>query len=346
MRMDRLPTGCKVLDILTDGGLATGTITQIFGEKALGKSILSLQAAYSTVAAGSSAIILDTEQSYFSYLVGYRSPGFEKRFGDGIEVKEVKLQRSTRSARKKEMPVSRSELVNSVSSLLERIGVAYNDNHLSAIADILSPDFTLDLEESKEPSVMIVQMPDIIDLLALHGHDVQKVVSEGGRVELRLKSSPLYQSALHQLVEQTKAKLLVYDSISAPFKSSFFGTQDLPARSSGMAIMLAHAQRLCVDYGIAVVVTSHASINPMDMYHRGKPYGGLTLGHEAKFSFELTKYAAKRATKESPAASVTPEDEDTLKTVKDGRTFWVHRHPALADFSRYGHAYIDEEGFH
>jgi len=56
-------------------GLSTGTITQIFGEKALGKSILSLQAAFSTVANGSSAIILDTEQSYFSYLVEYRRPG-------------------------------------------------------------------------------------------------------------------------------------------------------------------------------------------------------------------------------------------------------------------------------
>jgi RecA/RadA recombinase len=341
MPVDRIPTGCKALDVLTDGGLSTGTITQIFGEKALGKSILSLQAAYSTVQAGSSAIILDTEQSYFSYLVEYRRPGFEKRFGDKIQVKEVKLERSTRPARKKEGAVSRSELVTSISSLLEEIGVAYNDNHLSAIADILSPDFTVDLEETKEPCVMIIQMPDIIDLLALHGHDVQKIVSEGGRVELRLKSSPLYQSALHQIVQQTKAKLLVYDSISAPFKSSFLGTQDLPARSSGMAIMLAHAQRLCVDYGIAVVVTSHASINPMDIYHRGKPYGGLTLGHEAKFSFELTTHTAKR---NKAANTVNPEMN--IKSDKDGRAFWVHRHPAMEDFSKYGHAFIDEEGFH
>jgi len=220
--------------------------------------------------------------------------------------------------------------------------VSYNDNHLSAIADVLSPDFTVDLaEEEKEPSIMIVQLPDVIDLLALHGHDVQKIVSEGGRVELRLKSTPVYESALHQLVEQTKAKLLVYDSISAPFKSAFFGTQDLPARSAGMAIMLAHAQRLCIQFGIAVVVTSHASINPMAAWDRGKPYGGITLGHEAKFSFELTKHTSKR---EKSATSVNPGD--TIKPDKDGRAIWVHRHPALEDWSRYGHAYIDEEGFH
>lgn len=339
--MDRIQTGAKALDIMTDGGLSTGTITQIFGEKALGKSILSLQAAYSTVAAGSSAIILDTEQSYFSYLVDYRKAGFEKRFGDKIQVKELKLERSTRSSKKKDQPVSRSELVNAVSSTLDRIGVAYNDNHMSAIADVLSPDFTVNLDGTEEPSIFIVQMPDIIDLLALHGNDVQKIVSEGGRVELRLKSTPVYQSALHQMIEATKAKLLVYDSLSAPFKSAFLGTQDLPARSAGMAILLAHAQRLCVEYGIAVVVTSHASINPINSWDRGKPYGGITLGHEAKFSFELTKNTSKR---EKTATSVNPED--TIKPDRDGRAFWVHRHPALEDFSRYGHAYIDDEGFH
>ena len=341
-QIDRIQTGCNALDLLTDGGLSTGTITQIFGEKALGKSILSLQAAYSTVAGGNSAIILDTEQSYFSYLVGYRKTGFEKRFGDKIQVKEVKLQRTTRTAKKKDMPVSRSELITSVSSLLDRIGVSYNDNHLSAIADVLSPDFTVNLgEEKKEPSIFIIQLPDIIDLLALHGHDVQKIVSEGGRVELRLKSTPVYESALHQLVEQTKAKLLVYDSISAPFKSAFFGTQDLPARSAGMAIMLAHAQRLCIQFGIAVVVTSHASINPMAAWDRGKPYGGLTLGHEAKFSFELTKNTSKR---NKDATPVNPGE--MIKADVDGRALWVHRHPALEDFSKFGHTYIDEEGFH
>ena len=190
MAMDRIQTGAKALDIMTDGGLSTGTITQIFGEKALGKSILSLQAAYSTVAAGSSAVILDTEQSYFSYLVEYRRPGFEKRFGDKVQVKELRLERITRSSKKKDQPASRSELVTALSATLDRIGVAYNDNHMSAIADVLSPDFTVNLDGSEEPSIFIVQMPEIIDLLALHGNDVQKIVSEGGRVEAEAQVHP------------------------------------------------------------------------------------------------------------------------------------------------------------
>jgi RecA/RadA recombinase len=338
--VDRIATGCKALDALTDGGLPTGTITQIFGEKALGKSILSLQAGFATVAGGNSAIILDTEQSYLSYLVPYRKGGFERRFGNGTEVKELKLERVPRRQDKRsKQPITRSELVTSLSGSLSKLGIAYTESHLSAIANILSPEFHVELD-GKDPSVMILQMPDIIEMLALHGSETEKVVSEGGRVELRLRSTPTYQSALRQIIEQTHAKLLVYDSLSAPFKSTFPNTQDLPARSAGLAMLLSHAQRLCVEFGIAVVVTSHASIDPIKAWDR-RPYGGITLGHEAKFSFELTKSNAKRSKEEEPAVKINPEDERAA-----GRAIWVQRHPALADYSRVGYANIDEEGFH
>src|SRR5438094_690426 len=139
--MEKLHTLCKPLDMLTNGGLPTGTITQVFGEKALGKSILCFQAACATVAEGRTAIVLDAD----------------------------------------------------------------------------------------------------------------KAVSKGGRVELQLKSTPVYLSALHRLVDQTKAKLLIYDSLSAPLKSTFPSTQDLPARSSSLAMLLSHAQRLCIEFGISVL---------------------------------------------------------------------------------------------
>ena len=335
-QLERIQTGCKAIDTLMEGGLATGTITQVFGEKALGKSILSLQAACSAVAEGNSAIILDTEQSYFSYLVKYRKEGLNKRFGKNIPIREVKLERVPRSSKKNKQAISRSQLVTALSSLLNQQGVAYNENHLSAIANILSPEYQVKLEGT-DPSVMIIQMPEITNLLALHGVDSDIVVSEGGRVELHLRSTPVYQSALYQIIEQTHAKLLIYDSISAPFKSAFPNTQDLPARSAGLAMLLAHAQRLCVQFGIAVVVTSHASIDPMHAWDR-RPYGGVTLGHEAKFSFELTKNTSKR---NEDAVSVNPEDEQ-----EGGRAFWVQRHPAMADYSKFGYANIDEEGFH
>jgi RecA/RadA recombinase len=333
--MERIPTQCKSVDDLLDGGLATGTITQVFGEKALGKSIFSHQAACSTVAGGHSAIILDTEQSYSSYLLPYRQVGMNKRFKKEIAALELKLERVTRPAGKKK-GATRGELLTAIGATLDRLGVSYTDSHLGPIGDILCPTFTVDIPV-KDPSVFILQTPEVVDLLNLHGVDASKEVSSGGRVELRLRQTPTYDSVLHSIIRETGAKLLVYDSISAPFKSAFPSTQDLPARSAGLAMMLSHAQRLCVEFGIAVLVVSHVSIDPIKAWNR-RPYGGIILGHEAKFSLELTKSTAKR----NGEAEAENEEERTDK----GRAFWVARHPAMEEYSRFGFANIDEEGFH
>ncbi|QQG48659.1 MAG: hypothetical protein HY247_07980 [archaeon] len=333
--MEKIPTLCKAVDDLLEGGLPTGTITQVFGEKALGKSIFSYQVACSTVGSGRSAVILDTEKSYLSYLLPYRKEGMAKRFGKELGTFDLKLERVAKQTGKRK-GASRGELITAVSSALDRMGIAYSDSHLGSIADILSPSFAVDVP-NQGPAVFLLQTPEVVDLLNLHGVDAVKEVSPGGRVELRLRQTPTYESVLHSLIQQTGAKLLVYDSISAPFKSSFPSTQDLPARSAGMAMLLSHAQRLCVEFDIAVLVVSHVSIDPIKAWNR-RPYGGVILGHEAKFSLELTKSGAKR----NGEAESENEDEKT----EHGRAFWVARHPAMQEYSKFGYANIDEEGFH
>jgi RecA/RadA recombinase len=335
--LDRIETKCAALDALTDGGLSTGTITQIFGEKALGKSLLSFQAAYSAACQGNSALIVDTEQSYFSYLLkeGGWDKRLAKRFGKEVPVRELKLERNPKGS-KRARQVSRSQLVTALSGALNQLGVAYTDVHLGMAADVFSPEFRFDVEDSS-PSVMIAQIPEVVPLLAVHGIDARREVSEGGRVEMRLNSAPVYNSALQQVVETTGTKLIVYDSISAPLKATFPATQDLPARSATIAMMLSHAQKLCVDYGIAIVVTSHVSIDPMHGWNR-KPYGGVMLGHDAKFVFELAKSDSKR---DGAGEEVNPDAR-----TEDGRSIWVQRHPAMAEYSRKGYAVIDEGGFH
>ncbi|MDE1852141.1 MAG: hypothetical protein KGI38_00120 [Thaumarchaeota archaeon] len=335
--MEHLKTDCFAVDTLTDGGLATGTITQIFGEKALGKSIISFQAGCALAASGGSAIILDTEQSYSSYLVPYWRERMAKRFGKDINVSEVKLERTPKVSPKRK-PVTRGQVITAVDAALSHLGISFTDAHLSAVADIFSPDFTVDLP-SAGPSVLIFQTPEVVDLLNLHGIDAVKEVSSGGRVELKMRQTPTYQSALHHVIQETGAKLLVYDSISAPFKSSFPSTQDLPARSAGLAMLLAHAQRLCIEFGIAVLVTSHVSIDPINPWDR-IPYGGVILGHDAKFSLELTKATASRNKDRNPEA-INPDDEKAST-----KAFWAARHPALEEYTRYAFARQDGEGFH
>jgi len=336
--LSRIKTGCLAVDTLTDGGLATGTITQIFGEKALGKSIISFQAACATVASGASAIVLDTEQSYSSYLMPYWKGSMGRRFGKEVKVADVKAERVPKSE-KKNKAVTRGQLITELGSTLNRLGVAYTESHLSSIANTLSPEFDVKLEEGAGPSVIVMQVPEVTDLLSLHGIDAAKEVSAGGRVELKLRSTPTYQSVLHQIIRKTGAKLLVYDSISAPFKASFPATQDLPARSAGIAMLLSHSQRLCVEFGIAVLVISHVSIDPINAWDRN-PYGGVILGHDAKFSLELTKATATRNSKGNPLP-INPEEESG-----SAKAFWVARHPAMAEYTRFGYAKIDEDGFH
>ena len=335
--MEHLRTECSAVDSLTDGGLATGTITQIFGEKALGKSIISFQAGCAVAVSGGSAIILDTEQSYSSYLVPYWRERMVRRFGKEFSVAEIKLERTPKvSPRRK--PVTRGQLITAVDAALSSLGVSHTDAHLGAVADIFSPDFAVELPP-RGPSVLIFQTPEVLDLLNLHGIDAAKEVSSGGRVELRMRQTPTYQSALHHIIRETDARLLVYDSISAPFKSSFPSTQDLPARSAGLAMLLAHAQRLCVEFGIAVLVTSHVSIDPINPWER-VPYGGVILGHDAKFSLELTKSTASRNKDRNPEAINPEEREGSTKA------FWAARHPALEEYTRFAYARLDDEGFH
>jgi Rad51 protein len=343
--MERIPTECKAIDTMVAGGLATGTVTQIFGEKALGKSLLSFQTAYATAVAGNSAIIIDTEQSYHSYLMDPWKERMAKRFGKEIPIVEVSLhRRSTEDDEEREKPkkdrrrhIPKSVIISAISSALNHVNVPYSQAQLDNATDIFAADLYVDpYEVGKEPSIVLLQVPEVADLLGLHGVEAEKIVSAGGRVELHLLRTPSYLSVLHRVVRDTKAKLLVYDSISAPFKASFPSTQDLPARSAGLAMMLSHAQRLCVEFGIAVIVVNHVSVDPIQ--HDKTPYGGAILGYESKFSLELTGPGANR---EDDSVAVNLEDKDPK-----AKKVWMARHPAFAPYARFGYLRIDEEGVH
>jgi len=58
---DRVSTGCGPVDDLLGGGLDRGTVTQVYGPPAAGKTNLALSAAVETAAAGGTALYIDTE---------------------------------------------------------------------------------------------------------------------------------------------------------------------------------------------------------------------------------------------------------------------------------------------
>ncbi|WP_338738411.1 DNA repair and recombination protein RadB [Haloplanus salilacus] len=56
-----VPTGCPPLDDLLGGGFERGTVTQVYGPPAAGKTNLALSAAVQVAVAGGTAVYIDTE---------------------------------------------------------------------------------------------------------------------------------------------------------------------------------------------------------------------------------------------------------------------------------------------
>ena len=56
-----IPTGCEPLDDLLEGGFERGTVSQVYGPPAAGKTNVALSAAVATAAAGGRALYVDTE---------------------------------------------------------------------------------------------------------------------------------------------------------------------------------------------------------------------------------------------------------------------------------------------
>ncbi|QKY19825.1 DNA repair and recombination protein RadB [Halolamina sp. CBA1230] len=58
---DPVPTGCDPIDDLLGGGFERGTVTQVYGEPAAGKTNLALAAAVEAAVDGGRALYIDTE---------------------------------------------------------------------------------------------------------------------------------------------------------------------------------------------------------------------------------------------------------------------------------------------
>ncbi|CQR53746.1 MULTISPECIES: DNA repair and recombination protein RadB [Haloferax] len=58
---ESVSTGCDALDDLLDGGFERGTVTQVYGPSAAGKTNVALSAAVRVAAAGGTVVYIDTE---------------------------------------------------------------------------------------------------------------------------------------------------------------------------------------------------------------------------------------------------------------------------------------------
>lgn len=79
----RLPTGSKALDDLLGGGFEVGTVSQVFGEPASGKTNVCIQLAVNVLREGKRVIYIDTEGfsiERFDQIAGGDARELSKRF--------------------------------------------------------------------------------------------------------------------------------------------------------------------------------------------------------------------------------------------------------------------------
>jgi DNA repair protein RadB len=81
--LERLPSGCKSLDLLLGGGFESGIITQLYGESGTGKSNIVMQLAVQAVSRGLRVIFIDTE--------GFSAERFKQIAGPGAEEMAAKI---------------------------------------------------------------------------------------------------------------------------------------------------------------------------------------------------------------------------------------------------------------
>ncbi|MEM0117718.1 MAG: ATPase domain-containing protein [Conexivisphaerales archaeon] len=334
---ERLQTGASGLDELLDGGLPDGGLVEIFGEKAVGKSILCYQIALSA-ATSTNVLIVDTELGYEKSLIPYWTEPLSRRFGRKVSTQRVTVQKKFDDSKKRK--ANEALLKEAFRNLLSQYQIQVSDIQLSQMVGIAAPSFGL-VAEKNDSSIYLLEEPGLVDLMHLHGIDGETYVTEGGRVEFRLRMGGVKEpefSPIGNFVRENGIGLVIYDSISAPAKATFIGTQDLPARSSSFAFLLGQAQKLSSRFSIPILAVNHISVHPHNPAWT-HPYGGLIVGYDFKYVFHLEKEPATSKLSDYPISN-----RDRMQ--QHNRLIWAYRHPRIEEYGLAALLLLDDTGFH
>lgn len=331
-----ISTGIDGFDQLLQGGLPSGGLVEIFGEKAVGKSILCLQVAFSS-ALNRNVLIIDTELGYERNLIPYWLKPFSERFGSKVTVQKVSVERRFDDKKRK---ANEAVLKEALRGLLLRFQIEASENQLSQMLGIAAPAFKL-IADKKENAIYLLEQPGLAELMQLHGIDGEILATDGGRVEFKLRVGGVKDaeySPLGRFVDEKDIGLIIYDSISAPAKSNFIGTQDLPARSSSFAFLLGQAQKISSRFSIPILAVNHISIHPHNPSW-AHPYGGMIIGYDFKYVFHLEKEPSESKLESYPICN-------REKMKRHNRLLWAYRHPRIEEYGMASLLLLDEKGFH
>jgi RecA/RadA recombinase len=147
-----------------------------------------------------------------------------------------------------------------------------------------------------------------------------------GKTEFRVIEK--IESKLEEVIKDKKINLIIIDSLTAPIKSKFYGSQqDNPAKAGALALLLTELLHLQGKYKFAVIVTAHESFNPANPYDtQTRAAGGINFYHFCKRIFYV--------------------DRRRARVEKNYRRIWVVRCEDIDPASRAVAIKIDDLGIH
>src|SRR5579875_529767 len=146
-------------DLLPSGGLV-----EIFGEKAVGKSILCFQVAYS-VASKKNVLIIDTELGYERSLLPYWSKPLAERFSEKVTVLKVQVEKRFDDNKKRR--ANEAVLKEAIRNLLSSYHIETTDSQLGQMVSIAAPSFKLAAQKNAN-CIYLLEEPGLIELMQLH----------------------------------------------------------------------------------------------------------------------------------------------------------------------------------
>ncbi len=66
INVPKIPTGCRAIDVALEGGISPSSVTMIYGEPKVGKTLLAMQCAASCAAQGFKTLFVDCDGSFSS----------------------------------------------------------------------------------------------------------------------------------------------------------------------------------------------------------------------------------------------------------------------------------------
>ena len=155
----------------------------------------------------------------------------------------------------------------------------------------------------------------------------RRSMNEKGKMEFRVLEK--YDNApVDVWLQEKDIGFVILDSVTAPVRVMMpEERQNLPARSTAMAIIMGKLVNLQQRHNVCVLVTNHASFDPTNPYSNvAQMRGGIVVHHFSK--------------------RVLYMDLRDKKEYKDYRRFWVMRIEDEAKASIVVGAKIDDAGFH